>query len=67
MVVFANKQTIVMSGKPQYVYVDIFDYINFDISAAASRGRAIVTLLNGRPAQYMEVLNEGDNIEIYWQ
>ncbi len=67
IVVFANKQTIVMSGKPQYVYVDIFDYINFDISAAASKGRAIVTLLNGRPAQYMETLNEGDNIEIYWK
>ncbi len=67
MVVFANKKTIVMSGKPQYIYVDIFDYINFDISTAASKGRSIVTLLNGRPAQYMEPLNEGDNIEIYWK
>ena len=56
-----------MSGKSRYIYVDIFDYINFDISAAASKGRAIVTLLNGRPAQYMEALNEGDNIEIYWK
>lgn len=67
IVVFANKQTIVMSGKSRYIYVDIFDYINFDVSAAASKGRSIVTLLNGRPAQYMETLNEGDNIEIYWK
>ncbi len=67
IVVFANKQTIVMSGKPQYVYVDIFDYINFEISAVASKGRSIVTLLNGRPAQYMEPLNEGDHIEVYWK
>ncbi len=67
IVVFANKQTIVMSGKPQYVYVDIFDYINFEISPMASKGRSIVTLLNGRPAQYMEPLNEGDHIEVYWQ
>lgn len=67
MVVFANKQTIVMSGKAHYVYVDIFDYIHFDISPAASKGRSIVTLLNGRPAQYMEPLTEGDHIDIYWQ
>lgn len=67
IVVFANKQTIVMSGKPQYVYVDIFDYINFEISPLASKGRSIVTLLNGRPAQYMEPLNEGDHIEVYWK
>lgn len=67
MVVFANKKTIVMSGKPRYVYVDIFEYINFDVSSYASKGRAIVTLLNGRPAQFMEPLTEGDNIEIYWK
>lgn len=67
IVVFANKKTIVMSGKPQYVYVDIFDYIDFDLSASARKGRAIVTLLNGRPAEYMETLNEGDHIEIYWK
>lgn len=67
MVVFANKQTIVMTGKPRYVYVDVFEYINFDVSSYASKGRAIVTLLNGRPAQFMEPLTEGDNIEIYWK
>lgn len=67
IVVFANKNTIVMSGKAQYVYVDIFDYIDFDLSASARKGRAIVTLLNGRPAEYMEPLNEGDHIEIYWK
>ena len=67
IVVFANKNTIVMSGKAQYVYVDIFDYIDFDLSASARKGRSIVTLLNGRPAEYMEPLNEGDHIEIYWK
>ncbi len=67
MVVFANKQTIVMRGKPSYVYVDVFEYINFDVSAAASKGRGIVTLLNGRPAQFMEPLTEGDHIDIYWK
>jgi len=67
MVVFANKQTIVMKGKPSYVYVDVFEYINFDVSAAASKGRGIVTLLNGRPAQFMEPLNEGDHIDVYWK
>lgn len=63
--VTANGQQITMSGKKEFVYVDIFDYISFDLNASA--GRSIVTLLNGRSAQYMEPLNNGDVIEIYWK
>ncbi len=64
MVVIVNKKPIAMSGKKTYVFVDVFDYIQFDLSAAA--GRRIVTLLNGNNAQYMETLKEGDIIDIYW-
>ncbi len=67
IVVFVNKKTVVLSGKHQYIYVDIFDYIDFNVSATASKGRTIVTLLNGSPAQYMEPLKEGDRIEVYWK
>ncbi len=45
--------------------MDVFDHINFDLKQSA--GRAIVTTLNGRPAEYMEALNDGDIIEIYWK
>ena len=60
-----NKQPIVMRGKSEYIFVDVFDYIQFDLRE--SGGRNIVTLLNGRPAQYMEAIKEGDIIDIYWE
>ncbi len=63
-VVIVNKKPIVMSGKKEYVFVDVFDYINFDLRE--SGGRKINTLLNGRQAQYMEILREGDVIDIFW-
>lgn len=63
--VIVNGKSVTMSGKPRYVYVDVFDYIDFDLTASAGRG--IVTLLNGRAAEYMETLSDGDVIEIYWK
>lgn len=63
--VIANGRPVVMSGKSSYVYVDIFSFIQFDLKASA--GRAIVTNLNGRAAEYMEPLKNGDVIEIYWK
>ncbi len=65
VVVIVNKQPIVLRGKKEYVFVDVFDYINFDLSKSA--GRNIVTEINGRPAQYMETIKEGDVIDIYWR
>lgn len=65
MVIMVNKQPVVMRGKAEYIYVDVFDYIHFDLRE--SNGRNIVTLLNGQPAQYMETLKEGDVIDIYWE
>ena len=63
--VVVNSEVITMNGKSEYVFVDVFDYINFDLKR--SQGRAVVTLLNGRQAQYLEPLHEGDKIQIYWQ
>ena len=67
LTVIVNHSPITMRGKAQYVFVDVFDYIDFDLGTSASAGRSIVTNLNGRPAQYMESLSEGDVIEIYWK
>ena len=67
LTVIVNHTPITMQGKASYVFVDVFDYIDFDLGSAASAGRSIVTNLNGRPAQYMEPLSEGDVIEIYWK
>lgn len=60
-----NGKTVVLKGKRKYVFVDVFDYISFDLSTP--QGSGIVTNLNGRPAQYMEEIHQGDQIEIYWR
>lgn len=63
--VVVNGRPIVMKGKSRYIYVDVFDYINFDLSKP--QGSSIVTKLNERPAQYMEQIVDGDRIEIRWE
>lgn len=63
--VLVNGESITMTGKEEYVYVDIFNYIEFNLNTP--RGRVIVTLLNGESADYTAVLNDGDIIDIYWE
>ena len=59
-----NQQPVTLKGKSEYVFVDVFEEIDFDLTKP--KGKGIVTNLNGKPAQYMEPLHEGDIIEIYW-
>lgn len=59
-----NQQPVTLRGKKEYVFVDIFDFYEFDLGN--SQGRNIVTLLNGQPAQHFEELHSGDVINIYW-
>ncbi|MEE1008424.1 MAG: cell division FtsA domain-containing protein [Agathobacter sp.] len=63
--VTVNGEKVELSGKESYVFVDIFDRITFDLQSGG--GRAIVTLINGRNAQFAEEIKEGDNIELYWK
>lgn len=63
--VIVNKLPVTLTGKSNYVFVDVFSFINFDLND--SRGRSIVTQLNKRRAEYMEPLTEGDVIDIYWE
>lgn len=65
MTVVVNRLPVVLRGKNSYVFVDVFSFIDFDLKA--SGGRSIVTKLNGRKAEYMEPLKDGDVIEIYWE
>ena len=63
--VFVNGELIVMHGKPEYVFIDVFDYIDFDLSD--SRGRAIITKVNDKNAFYTQTLEEGDEVVIRWE
>lgn len=65
VIVIVNQKPIVMRGKKNYTFVDIFDYINFDTSKM--RGSGIATLVNGRDAQYTQELYNGDKIDVYWK
>ncbi len=60
-----NGAPVILRGKQSFVFVDVFDAIDFDLTPV--RGKMIVTLLNGKQAQYMENIHDGDNIEIYWE
>lgn len=62
--IIANKMPITMRGKSKYVFVDVFDYIDIDLSKPQG---VIVTNLNGRQAEYMEQLKNGDVIDVYWK
>ena len=65
ILVYVNKEPVVLNGKSNYIFVDIFDFISFDLNAG--NGRAIETLINGRKAQYTEPLLSGDKIELFWK
>ncbi|GFZ31796.1 cell division protein FtsA [Clostridium zeae] len=61
--VFANGHPKELKGKREYVFVDIFNYIEFDLTVVKGR---LNLLLNGENAAYTDKLNEGDKIEVFW-
>lgn len=62
--VFVNKDKVTLSGKKDYIFVDVFDYIDFDLSKP--KGTMIVLKLNGVNAAYTDLLKNGDRLDIYW-
>ena len=65
LTVIVNGEPVTLTGKPDYIYVDVFDRINFDLSKP--QGKMVETLINGRKAQYIEPLHNGDELEIFWK
>lgn len=63
--IFVNNDAVTLHGKADYIFVDIFDVIDFDLSKP--NGRSIVTTLNGATPDYMQPIHEGDKIEVYWK
>ncbi|MFW5647806.1 MAG: cell division protein FtsA, partial [Candidatus Alkaliphilus sp. MAG34] len=59
-----NDSVIKIPGKKDgIVFIDIFDYIDFDRSKAYGK---LVLLLNGRKANYTDSIKTGDEVRIYW-
>jgi len=63
--VIVNNTPVLLTGKSDYIFVDIFDYYKFDLKAGGGRG--IITQLNGADAPYVAVLKNGDQITLAWK
>ncbi len=59
-----NDKPIHISMNRKMIFVDIFDYIDFDLSQ--SKGK-IKLIINGRDAVYTEPINNGDVIDVSWE
>ncbi|MPW26783.1 cell division protein FtsA [Alkalibaculum sp. M08DMB] len=63
-IVYVNKKPIKLLGKESYIFVDIFNFIDFN----SNEGKGNINLkLNGTKAAYTDGLKPQDKIEIYWQ
>ncbi len=62
--VVVNGETVFLNGnKSEYIFVDIFNFIDFDLSKPKG---SIRLKLNGKEAEYMDTIQDGDVIDIYW-
>jgi len=58
-----NGENKTLKGKLQYIIVDIFDYIDFDLTIP----KGIINLnLNGENSSYTAKIKDGDIIEVFW-
>lgn len=63
--VVCNGVSITLTGKTNYVFVDVLDYVHFDSTLAKTK--SIVTKINDREASFTTELHKGDKVELYWQ
>ncbi|RXM69328.1 cell division protein FtsA [Clostridium tetani] len=59
-----NGQSFSLKGKKEYVFVDIFNYIQMDLTQIHGK---LILKLNGEEASYNTKLKDGDIIEARWE
>ena len=65
MQVTVNGTPVTLTGKPNYVFVDIFDKYPFDLKSV--KGTTLVQKIDGKEAEHFSALYDGANIELYWK
>ncbi|WP_458458261.1 cell division FtsA domain-containing protein [Pseudobutyrivibrio sp.] len=60
-----NGKNMVLSGKKDYIFVDIYNLIDFDPNAG--NGRPLVIRINGEKCGYADELHANDEVECFWQ
>lgn len=59
-----NGTNLRLTGKSDYLFVDIFDFYEFDRTKVHG---TLISTINGENASYMEAIQSGDVIELYWK
>ncbi len=60
-----NGEDIEIDGQKEYIFSDIFRYIDFDTNAGG--GRSVRTTINGQKCGYADPIFDGNEIEIRWE
>lgn len=63
--VTVNGKNILLTGKSNYVFVDIFDKYEFDLKNV--KGTKLVQTIDGEEAQHFSPLHNGAVVELYWK
>lgn len=65
IIVNCNSETVKITKKEnEFLFVDIFDFIDFDRSKAKGK---LIAKINGQEANYIDSIKNGDRIEVYWE
>ena len=66
ILIMVNKTPVKLSGKAEYVLVDLFQFYKFDLNSP-QKGGNIVLKLNDVVGDYMAPIKDGDIVDLYWQ
>lgn len=58
-----NSENYTLKGKSEYIFIDIFDYIDFDLTTVKGK---LELILNGKNAAFHDKLQDGDIIRVFW-
>ncbi len=62
-VILNGKPVVLQTNKSQFLFVDVLNYIDIDVRNVKG---TIAMLLNGNKANYTDVIQDGDRIELHW-
>ena len=65
MQVTVNGKEVTLTGKANYVFVDIFDKYEFDLKHIG--GTELIQQIDGKRAEHFSPLHAGAIVEIYWK
>lgn len=62
--IWVNGEKILLDKSKSHIFVDIFSYINFDLTSPKGN---IILKLNGNCANFTDAIKPNDTIEVYWE